>query len=96
MSSFDILACFDSSTCEVVPYCSFNLRIFDDFFFWLCWILAPLPGMDPGPLAAKTQSPNHWDARKFSLMTMINIFLCVYCLSICASLTFFYFILEYS
>ena len=33
MGSFDILACFDSTTCEVVPYCSFNLRIFDDFFF---------------------------------------------------------------
>ena len=30
-----------------------------------CGILAPWPGMDPGPLAGKVWSPNHWTAREF-------------------------------
>ena len=57
-------------------------------FFWPCWILAPLPEMDPGPLEVKAQSPNHWTARKFSLMiTDKYLFMCL--LIICASLKFF-------
>ena len=38
-------------------------------FFWLhhtaLGILVPLPGIEPGPSAVRTQSPNHWTAREF-------------------------------
>ena len=27
--------------------------------------LVPPPGIEPGPLAVKAQSPNHWTVRKF-------------------------------
>ena len=39
------------------------------FFFWpcrmACGILVPQPGIEPGPLAMRPQSPNHWTAREF-------------------------------
>ena len=39
------------------------------YFFWLhyqaCGIFVPPPGIEPGPLAVKTPSPNHWTAREF-------------------------------
>ena len=43
------------------------------FFFFLAVpqayrILVPQPGIEPGPLAMKVQSPNHWTAREFSGM----------------------------
>ena len=35
------------------------------FFVWLaCGILFPWPGIEPGPLAVKAWSPNHWVAWK--------------------------------
>ena len=30
-----------------------------------CGILVPQPGIEPAPLAVKSQSPKHWTARKF-------------------------------
>ena len=40
--------------------------------FWLhhmtCRILVPQPGIEPAPLAAKAQSPNHWTAKEYSSM----------------------------
>ena len=30
-----------------------------------CGILVSQPGIEPGPLAVKAQSPNHWTAREF-------------------------------
>ena len=40
------------------------------FFFFLPLpvargILVPRPGIDPGPLAVRARSPNHWTAREF-------------------------------
>ena len=41
------------------------------FFFWLhhtaCRIIAPQPGTEPGPLAVRLQSPNHWTTREFPI-----------------------------
>ena len=42
---------------------------FFSFFFWArratCGILIPRPGIEPGPLAMKEWSLNHWTAREF-------------------------------
>ena len=39
------------------------------FSFWpclmACGILVPRPGIEPGPLAVKVWSPNHWTTREF-------------------------------
>ena len=39
------------------------------FFFWphhvACGMLVTQPGIEPGPLAVKVWSPNHWTAREF-------------------------------
>ena len=37
------------------------------FLATLCglWILVPQPGIEPGPLAVKAPSPNHWTTREF-------------------------------
>ena len=32
-----------------------------------CGILVPRPGIEPGPLAVRVLSPNHWAAREFPL-----------------------------
>ena len=42
------------------------------FFFFFghamaCGNLVPRPGIEPGPLAVRVQSPNHWTAREFPL-----------------------------
>ena len=39
---------------------------FFSFFFWLHCMAC---GIDPGPLAVKAQSPNHWTAREFLRQT---------------------------
>ena len=45
-------------------------------FFWpcrmACGILVPRPGIEPGPLAVRVWSPNHWTARGFSMMTILT------------------------
>ena len=47
------------------------------FFFWLLpaayGILVPQPGMEPGPSAVKTQSPNHWTAREVPHPCLYNL-----------------------
>ena len=39
------------------------------FVFWLrraaCGTLVPWPGVEPGPMAVKAPSPNHWTTREF-------------------------------
>ena len=46
----------------VMPFLSFF------FFFWpycvVCGILVPWPGIEPGPLAMKVLTPNHWITRE--------------------------------
>ena len=41
---------------------------------WLCHafcgILVPQPETEPGPLAAKAQSPNHWTTRGFLILAI--------------------------
>ena len=41
------------------------------FSFWprseACGILVPRPGIEPGPIALKAPSPNHWTAREFPI-----------------------------
>lgn len=34
------------------------------FFFFPCGLLVPQPGAEPGSLAVKAQSPDHWTARE--------------------------------
>ena len=50
------------------------------FLFWThlmaCGVLVPQPGIEPGPLSVKAQSPNHWTAREFPIFK-----LCTCCLS---------------
>ena len=45
----------------------------NSLFFWLrhaaCGILAPRPGIEPGPSAVRTQSPNNWTTREFPLIS---------------------------
>ena len=43
------------------------VRIFFFFFGFATafGILVPQPGIEPGPLAVKARSPNHWTAREF-------------------------------
>ena len=49
-----------------------NLSLDTFIWFWFfgqthvaCRILVPWPGTEPGPLAAKVRSPNHWTTREF-------------------------------
>ena len=37
------------------------------FFFMACEILVFLPGIEPGCMAVKSQSPNHWTAGEFPI-----------------------------
>ena len=42
---------------------------------WLLGILVPWPGIEPGPLAVKRQSSDHWTAREFpACCVLINFF----------------------
>ena len=45
------------------------------FFFWLCCavcgILVPQPGIEPGPLAVKAQSCNHWTTMEFPILLFL-------------------------
>ena len=38
-----------------------------------CRILVPQPGIESGPLAVKTQSPNHWTSRGFPTSVSVRI-----------------------
>ena len=46
-----------------------SLKKYFTFIFWLhhaaCGILVPRPGIEPGSLAMRTRSPNHWTNRWF-------------------------------
>ena len=35
-----------------------------------CGILVPRPGIEPGPMAVKALSPNHWTVREFKIITL--------------------------
>ena len=37
--------------------------VFYGLYHMACGILVPQPGIKPGPLAVKVQSPNHWTVR---------------------------------
>ena len=37
-----------------------------------CGILVSRPGIEPGPLAVKARSPNHWTARKFPIFSFLR------------------------
>ena len=39
------------------------------FSFFFCGILVPPQGTEPGPMAVKVQSPNHWITREFPVPT---------------------------
>ena len=36
-------------------------------------ILVPRPGIEPGHLAVKAQSPNHWTAREFPVFLIVDL-----------------------
>ena len=40
----------------------------------LVGILVPWPGIEPGPLAVKTQSPNHWTTSSVQLLSHVQLF----------------------
>ena len=50
--------------------------------FWpchvTCGVLVPWPGIEPIPQAVKVQSTNHWTARKFPALVLIDCF--IFCL----------------
>ena len=52
---------------EKTPARNFTNHFFF-FFFWprhvACGTLVPWPGIEPGPLAVKVQSPDHWTTRE--------------------------------
>ena len=47
------------------------------YFLWprhaACGILVPQPGIEPGPLAVKAQSPNHWTSKEFPGPTPLSL-----------------------
>ena len=49
-------------------YDCWSVKSFFLFFFWLshaaCGILVPRPGIEPGVVAVKAPSPNHWTTRE--------------------------------
>ena len=51
--------------------------LFFSFFILLhhmaCGILAPWPGIEPGPLAVKAQSSSHWSAREFPTICLFTL-----------------------
>ena len=50
----------------IVNYaCLFKKKIFFLPHWVACGILVPQPGIEPGPLAERAWSPNHWTAREF-------------------------------
>ena len=90
-----IFQVFDGDT----NYCSFPrglvlvwfLVFFVCFLFvWpyhtACGILVPWPGIEPGPMAVKVPSPNHWPARNslFCFFLFIYLFLTALGLHWCA------------
>ena len=54
--------------CFPLSFIVFGLK-FRFFIFWphlaACGIFVPQLGVEPAPLAVKTQSPNHWTSREF-------------------------------
>ena len=71
-------------TAQQVTCTSTLLAIFYLFTFWpclkACGILVPQPGIEPGPLAMKEQSPNHWTAWEFPVLAILErraLFCCV-------------------
>ena len=68
VAMWQVATILDNSGLEC--YFSFCTDLFF-FFLWggaclaACGILVPQPGIEPGPLALRAQSPNHWTAREF-------------------------------
>ena len=60
---------------RIFTFYSIHLYVFF-FLFWpsstACGILVPQPGMGPRPLAVKAPSPNHWMAKEFPFMCLLN------------------------
>ena len=52
------LKLFVLNVCVCVCVC-----VFYGLYHMACGILVPQPGIKPGPLAVKVQSPNHWTVR---------------------------------
>ena len=75
-SSSCILGNFSYSVFEhIFSSSAVSFLSFFFFLFWphlpVCGILFPQPGIEPRPLAVKTQSPNHWTAREFPLQLFL-------------------------
>ena len=54
-------------------YLSVCLSVYLSIYLLLlmaCRMLVPLPGVEPGPLAVKVWSPNHWTTREFPVFLL--------------------------
>ena len=86
--------------CRRIPFSPHPLQhsFFCSFFpphCVTCGILVPQPGIEPGPLAVKMQSSNHWTTRispvDFSMLAILrNVKWCLIVVSICISLIISY------
>ena len=72
-TSEELQRAFNQEQGNTVPVI-YIIVIITVFFFFLsysiiypaCGILVPQPGVEPGPMAVKVPSTNHWTAREFS------------------------------
>ena len=67
----DLRVIFQNSTASVLLFYLFQCCLFH-FIFWqhhrAYEMLVPQPGIETGPTAVKTPSPNHWPTKEFSLV----------------------------
>ena len=85
-----ILLLFFKNLLKFLFYFIFILFYFTLLFcFWphrvACGILVPSPGIEPGPPAVETWSPNHWTAREFPVILLIHcwIWWLIFCWGFC-------------
>ena len=76
---------FSLENCLFKSFAHFFFFIFYFYSFCLhheaCGILIPQPGIEPGPLAMKAPSPDHWTAREFPLCPVLKLGFFFYLLS---------------
>ena len=70
---------FPYSFASFIPF-DFNIFVswsnFVNTYFWprctACGVLVPWPGIEPVPPAVEVRNPNHWTAREFPVILVLN------------------------
>ena len=67
----------ESDMTEVTEYARIPVSIYLSVYMYIyisllkaCRMLVPLTGVEPGPLAVKVWSPNHWTTREFPVFLL--------------------------